>query len=112
MLEAYAVSEIKLLEDADLVRRLKLKLDEYQARAKRYQDENQTPEPQPHLLYRMIILQQLLENGVVEREKIREVIRRRKGQLSESDFYESFGVIWAYANKRFDALSGGTGLPR
>lgn len=43
MLEAYAVSEIKLLEDADLVRRLKLKLDEYQARAKRYQDENQTP---------------------------------------------------------------------
>ncbi|MBU1179560.1 hypothetical protein KJ885_01310 [Patescibacteria group bacterium] len=102
-----ALETITLPEDENFVRRLRLKLEEYQERY----EKPRNPGDKRDSSYKIHVLSSLLEHGKVD-------VTDLKGRLIEStedfDWYlfdQACKVINAYCVDDADKIEGGTGLP-
>jgi hypothetical protein len=107
-MEKYTIprrEEISLSEDRETLER---KLQEYKGRL----DPYIPPEHQLDTIYKIAVLEPLVETGTVRQTEVREALQAKYGFVVDMAFSNAWGVIVDYVETGGRKLHGGTGLER
>lgn len=99
---------IKLPENPEMVERLRAKLEEYRRRLS--DDQYKAPYAQQDTIYKIAILEKLLEDGVVDTWDLSRELGDKYGWFDVPAFESACGVIDNYAKNWGIGNIGGTGF--
>lgn len=103
---------ITLPEDPSILKALDAKLVEYKKRLDEQVENNpyQPPEFFTDTIYKIYILESLIDNGEVKMYNLSKEINDKYGYLDVDDYYNAYSVIEDYAKTGGKNNSGGTGF--
>jgi len=104
-MERMPEEQIRVTEDREA---LLQKLEDYKKRYNQYG----APETQLDTIYKLAVIEPLVENGEVDENEVRNGLIARFNTLDEGLFANAWKVIRDYARTGGANTSGGTGFPK